>query len=226
MFLLLERDMQPSLHSFHPSDHPTYHLDVHLQPDARILEFVQQRFALHHDARIEQLLPWQCTLSDGQGTLLASAGFKPASAGPLFLEHYLETPVEQQLASALQQPVLRDDILEVGNLAALDGHGRLLILALVQYLVEQRYRYVAFTATDQVRALFRSLGLQPHFLQSARRDLVPQPERWGRYYDHDPKVAAGDIRQGYQLLQQRPQWQQQLLQLPRCELTLNPLELL
>ena len=157
---------------------------------------------------------------------MASAGFKPASAGPLFLEHYLESPVEQQLASALQQPVLRDDILEVGNLAALDGHGRLLILALVQYLVEQRYRYVAFTATDQVRALFRSLGLQPHFLQSARRDLVPQPERWGRYYDHDPKVVAGDIRQGYQLLQQRPQWQQQLLQLPRCELTLNPLELL
>ena len=77
-----------------------------------------------------------------------------------------------------------------------------------------------------MRALFRSLGLQPHFLQSARRDLVPQPERWGRYYDHDPKVVAGDIRQGYQLLQQRPQWQQQLLQLPRCELTLNPLELL
>ena len=98
----------------------------------------------------------------------------------------------------------------------------LLILALVQYLVEQRYRYVAFTATDQVRALFRSLGLQPHFLQAARRDSVPQPERWGRYYDHDPKVVAGDIRQGYQLLQQRPQWQQQLLQLPRCELTLNP----
>ena len=218
--------MQPSLHSFHPSVQPSYRLDVHLQPDERILEFVQQRFALHHDARIEQLLPWQCTLSDEQGTLLACAGFKPASDGPLFLEHYLETPVEQQLASALQQPVLRDDILEVGNLAALDGHGRLLILALVQYLVEQRYRYVAFTATDQVRALFRSLGLQPHFLQSARRDLVPQPERWGRYYDHDPKVVAGDIRQGYQLLQQRPQWQQQLLQLPRCELTLNPLELL
>lgn len=218
--------MQPSLLSFHPSVQPSYRLDVHLQPDERILEFVQQRFALHHDARIEQLLPWQCTLSDEQGTLLASAGFKPASDGPLFLEHYLETPVEQQLASALQQPVLRDDILEVGNLAALDGHGRLLILALVQYLVEQRYRYVAFTATDQVRALFRSLGLQPHFLQSARRDLVPQPERWGRYYDHDPKVVAGDIRQGYQLLQQRPQWQQQLLQLPRCELTLNPLELL
>ena len=218
--------MQPSLHSFHPSVQPSYRLDVHLQPDERILEFVQQRFALHHDARIEQLLPWQCTLSDEQGTLLASAGFKPASDGPLFLEHYLETPVEQQLASALQQPVLRDDILEVGNLAALDGHGRLLILALVQYLVEQRYRYVAFTATDQVRALFRSLGLQPHFLQTARRDLVPQPERWGRYYDHDPKVVAGDIRQGYQLLQQRPQWQQQLQQLPRCELTLNPLELL
>ena len=218
--------MQPSLHSFHPSVQPSYRLDVHLQPDERILEFVQQRFALHHDARIEQLLPWQCTLSDEQGTLLACAGFIPASDGPLFLEHYLETPVEQQLASALQQPVLRDDILEVGNLAALDGHGRLLILALVQYLVEQRYRYVAFTATDQVRALFRSLGLQPHFLQSARRDLVPQPERWGRYYDHDPKVVAGDIRQGYQLLQQRPQWQQQLLQLPRCELTLNPLELL
>lgn len=45
--------------------------------------------------------------------------------------------MEQQLACVLQQPVLRDDILEVGNLAALDGHARLLILALIQYLVEQ-----------------------------------------------------------------------------------------
>lgn len=145
--------MQPSLHSFQP----TYHLDVHLQPDENIFEFVQRRFALHHGARIQTLLPWQCTLSDEQGTLLASAGLNPASTGPLFLEHYLESPVEQQLACALQQPVLRDDILEVGNLAALDGHARLLILALIQYLVEQRYRYVVFTATDQVRGLFHSL---------------------------------------------------------------------
>ena len=209
--------MQPGLHSFQPS----YHLDVHLQPDENIFEFVQHRFALHHGARIQQLLPWQCTLSDEQGTLLASAGLNPASAGPLFLEHYLESPVEQQLACALQQPVLRDDILEVGNLAALDGRARLLILALIQYLVEQRYRYVVFTATDQVRGLFHSLGLQPHFLQAARRELVPQPENWGRYYDHDPKVVAGDIRQGFQLLQQRPRWQQQLRQLPRCERSLN-----
>ena len=62
--------MQPSLHSFQP----TYHLDVHLQPDENIFEFVQRRFALHHGARIQTLLPWQCTLSDEQGTLLASAG--------------------------------------------------------------------------------------------------------------------------------------------------------
>ena len=70
--------MQPGLHSFQPS----YHLDVHLQPDENIFEFVQHRFALHHGARIQQLLPWQCTLSDEQGTLLASAGLNPASAGP------------------------------------------------------------------------------------------------------------------------------------------------
>ncbi len=86
--------MQPSIHSFQP----TYHLDVHLQPDENIFEFVQRRFALHHGARIQTLLPWQCTLSDEQGTLLASAGLNPASTGPLFLEHYLESPVEQQLA--------------------------------------------------------------------------------------------------------------------------------
>lgn len=82
-----------------------------------------------------------------------------------------------------------------------------------------------FTATDQVRALFRSLGLQPHFLQSARRDLVPQPERWGAITTTIPRWSLA-IFVRLSAVATAPQWQQQLLQLPRCELTLNPLELL
>ena len=204
---------------------PPYHLDLHLAPDDATLRFVRQRFARHHGANIQQLLPWQCTLRDEQGQLLASAGLNPAGSGPLFLEHYLESPVEQQLAARLQQPVVRDDILEVGNLAAWDGHARLLILALIQYLAEQRYRYVVFTATDQVRALFRALGLKPQYLQTASRERIPHPELWGRYYEHDPQVVAGDIRQGYQQLLQHPQWQAKLQQLPRCEQRLPRVEL-
>jgi hypothetical protein len=194
-----------------------YHLDLHLEPDENTLSFVRQRFAHHHGAVIQTLLPWQCILRDEQGKQLASAGLNPAAAGPLFLEHYLSSPVEQQLASGLQHPVVRDDILEVGNLAAWDGHARLLILSLIRYLAEQRYRYVVFTATDQVRALFRALGLRPVDLEKAVRERVPQPELWGRYYEHDPKVVAGDIRLGYQQLQAHPKWQATLQQLPRCE---------
>ena len=190
------------------------HLSVHMTPPADIQRFVCQRFAQEHGAQVAQLLPWQCGLRDGDGRLLASAGLRSAASGPLFLEYYLSAPVEQQLAARLQQPVARHEILEIGNLAAEKGRARWLVLSLIRYLAEQRFRYVVFTATDQVQQLFARVGLAPLYLQEATPDRVPDPQSWGLYYQHTPQVLAGEIRSGWMQLQAMPRMQALLSQLP------------
>ena len=182
--------------------------------DSELLGFVRQQFARHHGAQIDSLMPWQCALRDGKDQLVASVGLRSAAVGPLFLEHYLPQPVEQQLAQVLQRPVARDEILEVGNPAAASGHARLLFVAMANYLSGERFRYVVFTATDRVQEIVTQLGLPALFLAEAKAELVPVPDRWGNYYQRSPQVLAGEIRSGWEYLKGHPAMQPQLAWLP------------
>ncbi|WP_269530863.1 thermostable hemolysin [Chitinimonas sp. BJYL2] len=161
-----------------------------------ILPFVQSRYQAVHDARVAKLLPEQFTLRTANGELLATAGFRFAQREPLFLEHYLDSPVEQAVAEHLHRPVSRGDIVELGNLAAVGGHTHTLILAMMRYLSGTPCRYVTFTLTLPVRATFRRMGLPLTTLAEARADCVPDPEAWGDYYALHPKVMVGELAAG------------------------------
>lgn len=161
-----------------------------------ILPFVQARYQAVHDARIARLLPAQFTLRTAAGELVATAGFRFADAEPLFLEHYLESPVEQAVAEHLHRPVSRSDIVELGNLAAVGGHTHTLILAMMRYLSGTPCRYVTFTLILPVRATFRRMGLPLTTLADARIECVPDPEAWGDYYAMHPKVMVGELSAG------------------------------
>lgn len=191
-----------------------YQLTLHTEPGAELLAFVRQQFSRHHAASIDSLMPWQCSLRDGKQALVASVGLRSAAFGPLFLEHYLEAPIEQQLAQALQQPVARDEILEVGNLAATSGHARLLFLSMARYLASQRFRYVVFTATDKVQEIIQQLGLSPIHLAQASAERVPDASVWGSYYQRSPMVLAGEIKEGWRHLQTLPAVLDKLCWLP------------
>ncbi|WP_409422845.1 thermostable hemolysin [Pseudaeromonas sp. ZJS20] len=194
--------MEPALLSAQPSRQQLAQLQFALQrPDAALTQFVAERFAAVHGARVDALMPWQAVLRRADGQLLASVGLRLAGREPLFLEQYLDYPIEQQLAAQLQLPVDRAAILELGNLASCGGMARLLILLMVRYLNQQQFRYVSFTATTQVQGLFEQLGLAPLTLASAQAQRVRDPDCWGRYYDHSPMVLAGSITQGWQRLQ-------------------------
>jgi hypothetical protein len=125
----------------------------------------------------------------------------------LFLEHYLDHPIEVTLQNRLRQPVRREEVIEVGNLSALyPGAARWLIVALTVMLYDEGYRWVVFTGTKALHNGFHRLGLRPVELGAATLMHLPAEERadWGSYYDHSPKVLAGSIAYGYQsLLQQR-----------------------
>ena len=161
-------------------------------------EFIAARFVRAYGARVTQFLPHLLGVRDRLASWQAAAGYAAAGAQFLFLEQYLERPVEHAIASALGRPVARAGIVEVGNLAAVSaGMARALIPQLARHLHRLGYIWVAFTATRALRNSFYRLGLRPLALTPADpARLADGGASWGTYYDHDPVVMAGKIAHG------------------------------
>jgi hypothetical protein len=171
-------------------------VSIAAEPAARAaLEgFIAERFWTSHGARIADYCSHLLGVRDASGRLRAAAGFTPAAGRSLFLERYLDKPVEAVLREAAGEPVSRAEIVEVGNLAAGPGLGRVLIPAIGAHLHREGYRWVVFTATRELRNAFRRLQLQPLRLAAAPPSRLPDGGRsWGTYYAHDPSVMAGPI---------------------------------
>ncbi len=117
----------------------------------------------------------------------------------LFLETYLDTPIEQALALAFAPPVVRSGV-EVGNLAVVDRGGvRLLFSVLTAFLYAAKYEWVVFTVGPLVVNTFLRLGLPLTDLGPARPERLSASERlaWGSYYDQKPHVMAGRVAGKY-----------------------------
>jgi Thermostable hemolysin len=157
--------------------------------------FIAARFAFAYDARISHFCRHLLGAGEVAGAWHAAAGYTPARCGPLFVEHYLGVPIEQVLSGDQVRPVDRDDVVEVGNLAATSaGSGRALVAVMGRHLHRCGFVWVVFTATRELRNSFGRLGLP--LARIARADPARLPDRgesFGRYYDHDPMVVAGDL---------------------------------
>jgi hypothetical protein len=168
-------------------------------PQRRAFEdFIAARFARAYGARLAHFLPHLLGVKDGLGRWQAAAGYAAAGAQPLFLEQYLDQPIEQALAAAIGAPIARGSVVEVGNLAANSaGMARALIPQLARHLHRMGYRWVAFTATRALRNSFHRLGLKPVPIAAADpARLADGGAHWGSYYDQDPVVVAGKISLG------------------------------
>ena len=168
--------------------------------------FIRERFSEHHGAHIKHYMPCLLALVDGAGSLRGAVGLRSAASGPLFLERYLEQPIEQ-LIELQQLPrngrvLNRNEIVEVGNLSVLaPGSSRLLIVALTDLLVAQGFRWISFTGTPLLINSFQRLGLSPLSLGEARAECLGEElSEWGSYYDSRPQVMVGDIMGGHQCL--------------------------
>ncbi len=140
--------------------------------------------------------PVLASLSDTLGPV-AAAGYRPAQHESLFLERYLDRPVEDCLQMIGGGQVSRSQIVEVGHLAATrPGEGRRLIHCLTAHLVDQGYTWVVSTVTRELRQLFLRLGITPLALGAADpHALGDERHRWGRYYEHEPVILAGHLPQ-------------------------------
>jgi hypothetical protein len=173
----------------------------------RVEAFIAQRFLEVHGARITAFMPELLALFDHQGAVLAAVGMRDASLENLFLEYYLDIPVEQAIAGPAAQGhtnVERERIVEIGNLASSDRlASRLLFKILARRLSAGDYQWAVFTGCSSLQRMFAALGIETLSLGRALQSRLPADQQtWGGYYEDNPLVVAGRVGHGRRVFDQ------------------------
>lgn len=180
----------------HAAPRPLFRMVACEKGDARRTraeEFIRARFQRSHGAHIATFMPTLMLLVDATDEILAAAGFRFAAREPLFLERYLSAPIEQHLSQQTGARVCRDEIIEVGNFAAIDSRrARMLMSFMPAFFLEHQARWIVFTATSTIRGILAAMG--GHCVEVGAADgarVAGGADEWGRYYAQDPRVMAG-----------------------------------
>jgi hypothetical protein len=141
---------------------------------------------------VRNFMPTLLSWREGPGQL-GVVGVRSALDEPLYLEQYLDSPIEHALADRTGRQVSRARIVEVGHLATRNClTAARIAAALPRYLLELEYEWIVFTGTRTVRGILQRLGAPLHELGVASAECVSTTrDSWGRYYDADPRVYAG-----------------------------------
>lgn len=155
---------------------------------------IRSGFGTHFEACVAGFMPrfaYYEHSSGGTGVI----GVRGASEEPLYLENYLERPIEDQISRVVDSQVSRDRIAEVGQFVV-DERGIVtsFFRDLVPFLADQGYEWVCFTGTNRIRAILKRAGLEGLPIAAADQELVANtPDSWGTYYEHDPIVIVGKL---------------------------------
>ncbi len=188
---------------------PTTRFEILLQNNparAQAEKFIADKYRCVYNAELNEFLPIIISISQA-GAAAAAFGLRPGHYRPMFLEQYLDSPVEHQVAAFSRQPVDRSSLVEVGNLAvSRNGYGPLLMATLAMSLAAAGYQWLVFTVTEQVERLLKRLGFNPHYLVMADpQRLIADKASWGTYYANKPRVMIGSLAQAAAAINNSPQ---------------------
>lgn len=160
----------------------------------RVRSFVDHSYRRTYGARRVATFSEYLTLG---GTCRAALGYRRAGLEPLFLEAYLDVPIENAVSKALCRPVRRDAIVEIGNLAADNAWAMIALWGDAANDLGGTSEVVVATLTSPLRRMFSRIGIPLY--QLTRADparLGDRSSKWGSYYAQDPYVCAGSIADG------------------------------
>lgn len=127
----------------------------------------------------------------------ATLGYRRAGPEELFLERYLEVPVERAVSAAMGRSIQRERIVEIGNFAA---DNAMLILELWGSAANDlgaKSEIAVATLTAPLRRMLSRVGVSLTVLAPALASrLGSDGGDWGTYYGQDPQVCFGDIATG------------------------------
>lgn len=160
---------------------------------AELEAYVSRAFQRKHDAHVTSFLPTLLSFRDNAGELRGVVGLRGAGDATLYLEQYLDQPIDAAIAAATGMPVPRSQVVEVGNLAGANCRTAVRMVALLpEHLLSRGHQWIVFTATSAVREIL--LGFGAPLIELARADgarVASSSDQWGRYYESDPRVFAG-----------------------------------
>ncbi|WP_404710140.1 thermostable hemolysin [Sphingomonas sp. MMS24-J13] len=160
---------------------------------AAIRSLIQDRYATAHDASPAGAYPSYLTIGSPEKPQ-AVLGFRSAGAEPLFLERYLDQPIEEVLTARLARPVPRGRIVELGDHASHRPGATIALWREAAVTLASQADIAVAVLTRPMRTMFQRLDLELVELAPARIEAMGDAARhWGRYYETDPLLCAGDI---------------------------------
>ncbi len=127
----------------------------------------------------------------------AALGYARAGIDPLFLEAYLDQPIETMVSAAFSHAVARSQIIEIGNFAAISPQAMILLWGAAANDLSAIGEIAVATLTRPLRQMFRRIGVPIVEIAEARRERLGQSGAdWGAYFDQDPRVCTGVIADG------------------------------
>ncbi len=163
-------------------------------PDRREVEqFIHDVFAHIYGANIQHFMPQLISLRGENNQLVAAFGMRKADKGPLFLEHYLDAPIETVMSNHFNCAIMRQQITEIGNLAVSNPRNAgVLIAHVIQYSLDNNVEWCVATAHHSLQNGLIKGGRDVYALKNAEKSRLTAAEQstWGRYYDNAPQVVA------------------------------------
>jgi hypothetical protein len=172
---------------------------------SQVERYIKAAFQRAYGAKLNRVMPRLFTLHSSDHKILAGFGLREAAREKLYLETYLDLPVEEVIGRQANRTVARSSIVEVGNLAAPPGGARAMIVALTCHLYHTGFEWVTFTGVAALRAAFFNLGLSPFVIADADPDRLPPGDLalWGDYFVARPMVMGGHVPSGHRSLVSR-----------------------
>lgn len=175
-------------------DEITSHMVEHDAPCRREVEaFIAAVFKQVYGAEINHFMPQLVALRDASGILMAAFGLRNAAQETLFLEQYLDEPIERLMSRQLGREIAREEITYIGNLAVANPRNAgVLIAHVIKHSLSMNLPWGVATAHHSLQNGLIKGGVDLFPLAMANPDRLSPEERmkWGRYYKQIPQIVA------------------------------------
>ncbi len=162
--------------------------------DRREVEaFIHAVFYRAYGAKVKNFMPKLIALRDENHQLMAAFGMREASVSSLFLEQYIDEPIEIVMAKTLNQTIYRADLTEIGNLAVVNPRNAgILISHVIQHSIHAGVQWCLATAHHSLQNGLIKGGCDVFPLHAVDVKCLPAAEQsdWGSYYDNQPQIIA------------------------------------
>jgi len=179
---------------------PILELYEHVGQDRTAAEkFIRQRSGENFGSCVGIFMPRLFSLRNQDGDICGAFGLRSANR-KLFVEQYLDSPIDKIIATRAGRLIERRHIVEVGHFSGtFPGAVRAMIELLTERLYSEGVEWVVFARTTPLRNAFFDLGLSPMDVQAATVEHWPEDERVAREDDNDHarRVLVGNVREGY-----------------------------